>query len=310
MSSHTAVVDICVATFRRPAMLRMLLTGLQAQQLPPHATARLIIIDNDSDGSGREAVMEAAVAGPYPIVYAIETKRGISHARNHALSLAIGTHRAFIDDDEVPSVDWLASLLNVQATSRADAVFGPVLPDLPADAPAWVAAGGFFDRPRHATGTRLPHGATNNCLMTVEAIDKAGGGFNPDYALTGGEDTEFFLRLRHAGGILVWCDEAIVRETIPTDRARLGWLMQRHFRGGQTFSRLTVPRLSPLAKASWAAKRLAILGGVTVLAAPLWIGGRVVGTKGLLTLARQIGQLTAFSRFRYQEYRAPRSRGL
>lgn len=308
MSSHSVVVDVCVATFRRPAMLRMLLAGLQAQQLPPHATARLIIIDNDSEGSARDVVTAAAV-GPLPIVYAIETKQGISHARNHALALSIGTHRAFIDDDEVPTVDWLANLLNVQATAQADAVFGPVLPVLPAEAPAWVAAGGFFDRPRHATGTRLPHGATNNCLMTAEAIDKAGGGFNPEYALTGGEDTEFFLRLRHAGGILVWCDEAVVHETIPSDRARLGWLLRRHFRGGQTFSRLTVPRLSPAAKAAWAAKRVGILGGVAVLAAPLWIGGRVVGTKGLLTLARQVGQLTAFS-FRFQEYRTPPTRGL
>jgi succinoglycan biosynthesis protein ExoM len=288
-------------------MLRMLLDGLQAQQLPPQATARLIIIDNDNEGSARDVATAAAV-GPLPIVYAIETKQGISHARNHALALSIGTHRAFIDDDEVPAVDWLANLLKVQATAQADAVFGPVLPVLPVGAPAWVSAGKFFDRPRHVTGTRLPHGATNNCLMTAEAIQKAGGGFNPDYALTGGEDTEFFLRLRHAGGVLVWCDEAIVHETIPTDRARLGWLMRRHFRGGQTFSRLTVPRLSPAAKAAWAAKRVGILGGAAVLAAPLWIGGRVVGTKGLLTLARQVGQLTAFS-FRFQEYRTPPRRG-
>ncbi|MFD2265579.1 glycosyltransferase family 2 protein [Lacibacterium aquatile] len=309
MSPHSAVVDVCVATFRRPEMLRALLAGLQAQRLPPHATARLIVIDNDSAGSAREEVLAAAIAGPYPVTYAIESKQGISHARNHALRLATGTHRAFIDDDEVPAVDWLSSLLDVQAASGGDAVFGPVLPDLPVDAPAWVAAGGFFDRPRHVTGTRLPHGATNNCLMTAGAIEKAGGGFNPDYALTGGEDTEFFLRLKAAGGILVWCDEAVVRETVPTDRARLGWLLRRHFRGGQTFSRLTVPRLSPIGKAGWAAKRLAILGGATVLAAPLWFGGRVVGTKGLLALARQAGQLTAFT-FRFQEYRTPRSRGL
>ena len=65
--------------------------------------------------------------------YALEPIVGIPYARNRALEMAMAADDliAFLDDDEVPSEQWLAELLRVWREYSADVVFGPVQPFFP-----------------------------------------------------------------------------------------------------------------------------------------------------------------------------------
>jgi hypothetical protein len=45
--------DVCIATFKRPALLERLLRDLLAQQLPDGVSMHIIVVDNDVDESAR-----------------------------------------------------------------------------------------------------------------------------------------------------------------------------------------------------------------------------------------------------------------
>ena len=143
---------------------------------------------------------------------------------------------AFVDDDEVPESDWLDALLRTQRDHDADVVGGAVIPILPDGAPKWLIRGRFLNYNRHPTGTRLPYAFTNNVLIRTRTVSEMSLRFSDRYGLTGGEDRHFFQQIGMAGHRIVWCDEAIVKETIPPDRMTTRWILRREFRYGNTAS--------------------------------------------------------------------------
>src|SRR5215467_13012225 len=141
-------VAICVATFRRPRLLKNLL-GALAQLcfrniLQPKID--VIVVDNDDSQSARSICQLPAF--PWKLHYVSEPRRGIVHARNRAIMEARGANfLAFIDDDEAPCREWLDELLAAQSEYDADVVSGIVQPWFAKDVPMWVKGGGFFHRP-------------------------------------------------------------------------------------------------------------------------------------------------------------------
>ena len=108
---------------------------------------------------------------------------------------------AFVDDDDVPRPDWLRLLVDRQAATQADIIFGRWEPAGQTALPLDLRLGilhkpakpdGFVDR------FGLPQDAsTNNVLMTKRVIISmlaSDGLFSPDFALTGGGDHDFFIR--------------------------------------------------------------------------------------------------------------------
>jgi succinoglycan biosynthesis protein ExoM len=139
MAPELNSVDICIATYRRPALLAALLAAL-AQQDRHGMAVRLIVIDNDHRGTARAAARAGAAHSGLPLLYQIEPQQNIALARNRALRLSKADYIVFIDDDETPAPGWLAALLKCCQRCDADLVFGPVDSVLPADAPAWGQA--------------------------------------------------------------------------------------------------------------------------------------------------------------------------
>lgn len=288
-------VDICVATFRRPELLRDLLDSLARQELDG-IRARVIVVDNDPGGSARQVVEAFGRIAPLPVVYATESIIGISAARNRALALVDADQLAFVDDDETVSTRWLATLVEAQRRFDADAVFGPVEHRLPPEAPEWVRQHSIFQRVTRPTGTFVTHGATNNVLIRVSALGTPRQTFDPAFGLTGGEDTEFSHRLYLAGRRLVWCDEAVVREKVGAHRATLAWIRQRSYRSGQTFFRIFVQRAPPAPKMAWLAKKLAQLAGAVFASCAVAPVSARLRSEYAAAAWRSAGQLSAFAR--------------
>ena len=252
-------VAVCVATFRRPDLLRTLLESLEAQQRL-HGFS-VFVVDNDPERSAAE------VAGAFDVHYSVEEEPGIVAARNRALSVVRDSHSAlvFVDDDEWVSDEWFESLLNVFNSFDADAVLGPVEPVFSDDCPRWVIRGGFMRRPRHSTGDRITYAATNNVMVRLSAIQRLRKpGFDPAFSTTGGSDAELFWRLNQAGGTIRWCDEAIVFEHVPIQRANVRWLWRRNIRLGNVSARLRVRSIAVPAVVIIGAAR-AIVGGIGLL---------------------------------------------
>lgn len=308
-------IVVTVATYQRAAMLRQLLDGLSAMVIPEGVVASLVIVDNDAAGSARAVVDSARVTHPLPIHYAIEPERNIALARNRGVAMALAAGAgfvAFIDDDEVPDRHWLDQLFRTIGTTGAGVATGPVLARLDAAVtPSWAREFDPFTRHRHIpSGTEVPTAETANALVAGSLFREIDPPFDPAFGRTGGSDSLFFLHVRRAGARIVWANDAIVRETIPAARARIGWLAQRAFRVGNCG--VFVERAA-LPLRTWAPIRLAktvahfVVGLASLITAPL--AGRSAALGALRHLCLACGALSAFCGFRYFEYGTERMVG-
>jgi cellulose synthase/poly-beta-1,6-N-acetylglucosamine synthase-like glycosyltransferase len=231
-------IDVVACTFRRPGLLARLIDALAAQRLDA-LRLNLIVVDNDPLQSARTVCAGAALrhAG-LALRYVSVPQQNIALARNAGLAACSAELIAFIDDDEQPCADWLQNLYRAARDYQAELVFGPVLPDYHPATPAWLIAGGFFERPRHPSGSAmpLPEARTGNVLMSAALIQRCALRFDPALGLSGGEDSEFFRQLYLTQCKAVWCDEAIVSEAVPPERACERWLLRRSFRIGSVES--------------------------------------------------------------------------
>ncbi len=294
-------IDICVATYKRPELLKRLLDSLQCQALPAGVTASIIVVDNDPACTGR-LIAERAANGIMPVRYYTQPQKNIALTRNAGVAHSTGELLAFIDDDEQADAGWLKNLYNTLIQYEADVVFGPVIGELPPGAPNWIAEGRFFDRERYQTGTKPPIRGTGNVLMRASVISDRVSPFNPKYGLSGGEDAEFFKKLRDQNAKFVWCDEAIAREAVVPNRLTSGWLIRRAFRGGQVFAEIFIGRQNALGFLRWFFYRaslavVALLGGVLS-----WPFKKAWGIKCFQKMASNVGQLSTLLQYRYQEY--------
>ena len=298
-------VAICIPTFKRIKLLKELLRGISELTFRKVPIPEIQVIVADNDASGTAADVCRSSPKRWPVRYAIEPRRGISQARNCAIHEANGVDFiAFIDDDEIPEPAWLDELLWTQEQSRADVVAGPVVPTFTADVPEWVKVGRLFDRPNHAPGHTLDFCATNNVLVQRTVFDRVSA-FDERFALTGGEDTHFFLRVHRAGLKIVWSADAIVREAVSLNRANLGWLLRRAYRGGNTWvlvERTLDKRVSTrLIRVAKAFARI-IKGG---LKAPVSLFlGKAAVTRALRDICLGAGMLTGLVDWGYQEYKS------
>jgi succinoglycan biosynthesis protein ExoM len=207
---------------------------LERQRRTPDFDFEVIVIDNDEEYSAEEIVRDFQVRGAIPIHYGREPERNISLARNRAVHRASGNLVAFIDDDEAPVSEWLLHLHGTLTRWRADGVLGPVLPEFPDDAPEWVRRGSFFTRRRLPTGARISSedARTGNVLLRRSMFVDDGDWFDPAYGRTGGEDSDFFARQFRRGRLLLWNDEAIVYEVVPSERWSAAYHIKRYLRSG------------------------------------------------------------------------------
>jgi len=272
--------------------------------LPPEL--RIVIVDNDPDASARVAVTDAAKSIPWPVSYHVEPRRGITYARNRALSEAGDSEWiGFIDDDEIPSPDWLDQLFRVQREYDADVVSGPVIAEFPPDTPRWITTGDFFSQLRYTTGTCLPYCFTNNVIFRTRILRELDLCFDHRFALMGGEDRDFFQRIGLAGYRIIWADDACVHETVPESRARARWLLQRSYRLGNTLSVVDIAnidslktRLRLVTRACWCVVRGAFFLPLT------WPLGREYPVLYLQYIFWGAGMFAGMFGSRYAEYKS------
>ena len=301
-------ISVCICTFRRPQQLATLLHAIAAQSLTGIDAVQVVVVDNDPANSAGAFLRSFEMEPPFSLVALHVAQPNISVARNSAIGAALGEFIAFIDDDEVPAVDWLHRLLITMQTHSADVVFGPVLAVYKVSTPEWIRKGGYFERRRFSTGTPIDEAdaRTGNVLLKAPLLKELTQPFETSFGRTGGEDSLLFRDLLAGGARFIWCDEATVSEEVPDDRASATWLLKRSFRIGQTWIRAELHRLSGLRR--WqrgiylsvkAAGQLLASAALTVAWLPL---SRTRSFRWLRTAYAQAGKLTGMTAFHYKEY--------
>ncbi len=284
-------VDVCVCTFRRPSVAATL-ESIAAQILPAGVSVRVIVADNDTHPSAMMMISGVFAKTGLNGVYVHAPERNISIARNACLDAVKAPLAVFIDDDEVARPGWLAALLERQAESGADVVFGPVDAVYPKDGPAWIRAADMHStRPVFRKGA-IEGGYTCNVLLRTEAVGELR--FDPAMGRSGGEDTTFFTELALGGAALAYASAAVIDEPVPAARSSMAWLKKRAFRNGQTHGLMLVRKNRSRAMIGAAAAFKMVACGLMTVAglwsAPKWRKAVVRGSLHAGVLAAAFGK--------------------
>lgn len=261
MSSSTRVrVTIGITTYRRPALLDTLL-DLVAQHIrdvSERIDASILVVDNDPAESARSVVVEHAGAR-----YVAEHTPGIAAARQRTLDeTPDGELLLFLDDDVIPSGQWLDPLVAAQTRFSATVVAGYVRYIFPDGTDPWVVKGGFMRREIRPTGTRLPAAAAGNMLVDVAAVRRLGVSFDRTLGLSGGEDTLFTRQLVRAGGSIVSCQESVVDGPVPDERTTRAFCRARARAHGSTTLLVALRMASPSPTGRFAVRLRCLVGGL------------------------------------------------
>ncbi|MEL6566055.1 MAG: glycosyltransferase family 2 protein [Pseudomonadota bacterium] len=232
---HGMRIDVCLCTFRRPQVTETVRSVARAD-LPEGAQLRVIVVDNDDTPTAEEAMRLVAAETGLDVLYRHVPGANISIARNGGLEAATGDWIAFLDDDEIVEPDWLVALVDRAQETGADAVFGHSRANYGPDAPEWIVAGDFHSQFAAPRGDVVETGHTCNALLRWGDAPWTGERFEVERGQSGGEDTEFFFRLRRMGARYAIADGSIVREDVPPARLTLPWLMRRRYRIGQSYA--------------------------------------------------------------------------
>jgi succinoglycan biosynthesis protein ExoM len=271
---------LVICTRQRPGQLARALAGVQAQVLPEGASLACVVVENDSEL--RSGAVVGAADGPVPLIHVLEPERGLSAARNRGLDEALALGADWIltsDDDGVADPGWFAAYAwAVTAFPGIRGFIGRTIYTFPPGTPLW------YPRPERTprrTGQSPYVASTSNSCFDAGLV-REGLRFDPAFGLTGGEDTDFFLRLRRIQPPLVWVDEAVVREAVIPDRARLGPILARQRRNGQTMVRVQIK--------AWPGLKGRLIAAHMVYRSFLFGLGALAGGLCALPLARETAQ--------------------
>lgn len=237
-------ISVCICTFKRTDLLARLLNELGNQETRGLFSYSIVVADNDASRSAETIVSNAAATSPVPIKYCLEPRQNIALARNQVVANADGDYIAFVDDDEWPLADWLLRLFQTIETCNVAAALGPVKPSFEIPPPAWMIRGRFYERPSYPTGYKMhwSETRTGNVLFRKSILPSDEAPFRLEYD-TGAEDVDFFRRMSNRGCEFVWCDEAIVYESVPASRCNRTYLLRRALLRGSIFAKHPTHRI-------------------------------------------------------------------
>lgn len=296
-------VTVAIPTFRRPKGLERLLTALA--NIETDANVRVLVADNDAaDRQGFDLCNKIRSTYRFALEAIIVSERGIAQVRNALVARALENPEmqflVMLDDDEWPSRQWLSELLRVQRDTNADAVEGAIESVHEGETLARFEG---VARSRGASGpTDMLEGAGNILLARKILESTPAPWFDPAFALTGGEDKDFFLRLKRGGARFAWAAEALATTEIPATRMGLKWTLTRAFSVGNSDMRIFLKH-----EAGFPARirECAKIAGALLLSPVLFLilmASPNRRARALRVFFRAIGKLAALFGSTYQEY--------
>ncbi|MEM1151145.1 MAG: glycosyltransferase [Pseudomonadota bacterium] len=233
----TGKVTIVIPTFKRPTQLVCAVESLFAQRQLDAIAPKLVIVDNDPDGSALAPAARLRALAPASIAIEVVHCRdaGVANARNAAMDKVETRFVAFLDDDQTASPEWLSNLLTAQKAVGAAVTFGPVQAVLPDEVEQHrdYFERFFSRRPAFETGLIDTYFGCGNALIDLHQISLRRPLFDPRMNEVGGEDDLLFIRVEAEGGRFAWAKKARVFEHVPRSRSQLSYTLARAVGFGQ-----------------------------------------------------------------------------
>ncbi len=235
-------LTVLVRVFNAEEKLPHLLASLRALQVPPEADLELLFVDNQSTDNSLLLIQAALPDLPIPARVVVESRRGSAMTRVRGIVEAKGTFIAFVDDDNLPHVDWLVNILkNIATYPQASAFSGRNLPRCAEPIPDYIQPYRAFyalvdrgQRPfRYAKSinSALPPGAglivrRSAVLDVLQATPMRLLGTTSGNVSLKGEDVELLRRMQQAGHEIWYCPDIVLTHELPSDRFSVSYLTE------------------------------------------------------------------------------------
>lgn len=308
MQAGTATsIALAICTCDRPNGLRSLLSELLVTDTS--LLTCIVLVDNHEQQAGLRIGESLAPLFGGKLVLTHESQKGIAHARNRAIKEALA-YRAdfvlFIDDDEVPSPNWVREIVKVQESTGAAVVGGPVLPLFDEAPSKWANNSSFYEQKQPAEGAYPRINSTANVLISLAALSSIGSDpFDAEFGLSGGSDQVLFTNLANRGFRMAWAQRAVVFEEVPAERLESSWVLQRAYRNGNINARADIlfdPNLSTLRGVLRARLRAYAALLASFLGSTLFRFDRDKSFSCLIMRKKALGRLAALRGIVYLEY--------
>ncbi|WP_373231289.1 glycosyltransferase [Cohnella sp.] len=242
-SNTNPKVSIIICTYTRARLLRQTLHSLE--HLQDIKNAEVIVVDNGSRDDTSSVVREFTrrLTPKAHIRYVFEHRKSLSIARNTGIEHARGSIVAFLDDDAIPTADWLSSLCAAfERYPNAAAVGGMIQPHFETFRPDWLikqleqpfAIIHLGDKERKYPRKLYPCGA--NLAIRKDALGDSlrfpaslGSKGN---SLLSREESWLFSQLRKKGGELYYIPRMKVTHFIGAERLCPEWIKSRYYYQG------------------------------------------------------------------------------
>lgn len=230
-------ITIAISTYNRPDGLKRLIVELSKLLVPQEVDLRVVISDNSISANAESLVLKMAEHHLLSLIYHHVPERGIIYPRNMGLNDALENNSdyiMFIDDDEVPGRSWVKYLYEEIIETRAAVVSGGVVPSFQNTPSWWIEKGKIFEVMNYPEKVPIKYAHTSNSIVDLEVVRSLNLTFDDNYNLSGGEDTDFFKKIRDAGFSMYFTSKALVVEEIVSARVKPTWILKRWFRTGNT----------------------------------------------------------------------------
>ncbi len=195
-SRPSPAITVVIPTMNQAGLLQRALGALARQT--DRAFSVVVVNDGSTDDT------ESSVAGlalPFAVTLVSTPNGGPARARNLGIAVAddrdeaagpaVGRWVAFLDDDVVPAVGWMAALRRAASHPSAEVLVGKTTSTL-------MATPSVFSH--QLTVLAKPSGPFPTCNLAVrrDVFDRHGG-FDRRFPYPAYEDTDWSLHVRHAG---------------------------------------------------------------------------------------------------------------
>lgn len=210
-------IDLVICTYNNAGLLDRVLNKIAQQQVPANVKWTVLIVNNNCSDETSDVVEKYINSQSIPqLSMILEPKQGLNHARLCGIQNTIGDWIAFVDDDCMLDVDWVAEVAKFVAMYPDCGAFGgKVILDWETPPPAYVLKYGYsFAQQDHGMEIMQP-----TCLVGAGLIISRKAILDTNWIkqqflsdrigkkLVSGGDVEIVLRIRSAG-YAIWYNPA------------------------------------------------------------------------------------------------------
>jgi glycosyltransferase involved in cell wall biosynthesis len=227
--SSVIVLDVIVCTYNRAADLNRTLAALAGQMQTDNVRWSVLVIDNASTDRTSTVVEAWQAIGMIPgLRRIVHRDRGLTPARVRGVRETTGEWIAFLQEDVLPAVDWIAATGRaIAAQPDAGGFGGKVILDWVRPPPAYLRSFGWcFAEQDHGPDFRELDALVGAGMVLRRAALQASGWTERPLLVDGrgkpliaGGDVEMTQRVRSRGYRLWYAPECVLRHRIAPERA-------------------------------------------------------------------------------------------